>query len=138
MERSELVGDLVFNGLDNTSSVPTTPEQLTSTIKFTLTLILMLTLILTKSKHRSFKPSRILSYQNLTHASNKMPPSELYLKTNPSTRQPTRVTPLWSCPPLTTNNKATEILSTDTERQLPRNPIQAIEHKITNQLLSLH
>ena len=118
MEKSELVSDLVFNGLDNTSSVPTTPEQLTSTIKatltLTLTLILMLNINLTKSESRSFKQSRILSYQNLTHASNKMPPSELYLKTNPSTRQPTRITPLWSCPPLTTNNKVTEILSTDT------------------------
>ena len=123
MERLELVSDLVFNGLDNTSSVPTTPEQLTSTIKVTLTLtlilililILMLNLILTKSESRSFKPSRILSYQNLTQASNKMLPSEPYLKTNPSTRQPTKVTPLlWSCPPLTSNNKVTEILSTDT------------------------
>ena len=126
MERSELVGDLVFNGLDNTSSVPTTPEHLTSIIKVTLTLILMLNLILMltlilmlnlilkKSEFRSFKPSRILSYQNLTHPSNKMPPSELYLKTNSSTRQQTWVTPLWSCPPPTTNIKATEILSTDT------------------------
>ena len=79
MERLELVGDLVFNGLDSTSSVPTTPEHLTSTIKVTLTLmlmlnlilmltlILMLKLILKKSEFRSFKPSRILSYQNLTH-----------------------------------------------------------------------
>ena len=35
------------------------------------------------------------------------------------------------------DNKVTEIQSTDSTRQLPRNPIQAIEHKITDLLPSL-
>ena len=70
MEKPELVSDLLFAGQDNTSlSVPTTPEQLVS--KAIPIYTLALNLILTKSISRSYKPSRMPSYRDLTQASKK-------------------------------------------------------------------